>query len=97
VPQYTNLAQIVSSPANTAKAKAANAIKAAGSARVTSPQEAVAIKQAQTTETTTFNPTAIVDVNNDGRKDAAVGVITEETRFNENGVEQVPVTQIVEP
>jgi len=97
VPQYTNLAQIASLPSNTAKAKAADAIQAASSARVTSPQEAIAIKQAQTTETTTFNPTAIVDVNDDGKKDAAVGVITEETRFNNNSVEQVPVTQIVEP
>lgn len=97
VPQYTNLAQIASLPSNTAKAKAADAIQAASSARVTSPQDAIAIKQAQTTETTTFNPTAIVDVNDDGKKDAAVGVITEETRFNNNSVEQVPVTQIVEP
>ena len=97
VPQYTNLAQIASLPSNTAKAKAADAIQAASSARVTSPREAIAIKQAQTTETTTFNPTAIVDVNDDGKKDAAVGVITEETRFSDNSVEQVPVTQIVEP
>ena len=97
VPQYTNLAQIASLPSNTAKAKAADAIQAASSARVTSPQEAIAIKQAQTTETTTFNPTAIVDVNDDGKKDAAVGVITEETRFSDNSVEQVPVTQIIEP
>ena len=97
VPQYTNLAQIASLPSNTAKAKAADAIQAASSARVTSPREAIAIKQAQTTETTTFNPTAIVDVNDDGKKDAAVGVITEETRFSDNSVEQVPVTQIIEP
>jgi len=97
VPQYTNLAQIASLPSNTAKAKAADAIQAASSARVTSPREAIAIKQAQTTETTTFNPTAIVDVNDDGKKDAAVGVITEETRFSDSSVEQVPVTQIVEP
>jgi multidrug efflux system outer membrane protein len=62
-----------------------------------SPQEALAIKQSQTTKTTTFEPTAIVDVNDDGRKDAAVGVVTEETRFNDASVEQVPVTQIVEP
>ncbi|MDX2373296.1 efflux transporter outer membrane subunit [Psychrobacter sp. PP-21] len=97
VPQYTNLAQIASLPSNTAKAKAADAIQAASSARVTSPQEAIAIKQSQATETTTFNPTAIVDVNDDGKKDAAVGVITEETHFSDNSVEQVPVTQIVEP
>lgn len=97
VPQYTNLAQIASLPSNTAKAKAADAIQAASSARVTSPQEAIAIKQSQATETTTFNPTAIVDVNDDGKKDAAVGVITEETHFSDNSVEQVPVTQIIEP
>ncbi|GAF55584.1 RND efflux system, outer membrane lipoprotein CmeC [Psychrobacter sp. JCM 18901] len=97
VPQHTNLAQIVTGTATSAKTKATNAIKAAGSARVTTPQEAVAIKQSQTTKTTTFEPTAIVDVNDDGRKDAAVGVVTEETRFNDASVEQVPVTQIVEP
>ena len=97
VPQHTNLAQIVTGTATSAKTKATNAIEAAGSARVTTPQEAVAIKQSQAVETTTFEPTAIVDVNDDGQKDAAVGVITEETRFNNNSVEQVPVTQIVEP
>ncbi|MGO2385885.1 MAG: efflux transporter outer membrane subunit [Psychrobacter sp.] len=97
VPQHTNLAQIVTGSANSAKTKATNAIKAAGSARVTTPQEAVAIKQSQGVETTTFEPTAIVDVNNDGKKDAAVGVVTEETRFNNNSAEQAPATQIVEP
>ncbi|MGO2386790.1 MAG: efflux transporter outer membrane subunit, partial [Psychrobacter sp.] len=81
VPQHTNLAQIVTGSATSAKTKATNAIKAAGSARVTTPQEAVAIKQSQAVETTTFEPTAIVDVNDDGKKDAAVGVVTEETRF----------------
>ena len=97
VPQYTNLAQIVTGSANSAKTKATDAIKAAGSARVTTPQEAVAIKQSQAVETTTFEPTAIVDVNDDGRKDAAVGIITEETRFGDESVDTVPVTQIVEP
>ncbi|MGP9544665.1 efflux transporter outer membrane subunit [Psychrobacter sp. AOP7-B1-25] len=97
VPQHTNLAQIVTGSATSAKTKATNAIKAAGSARVTTPQEAVAIKQSQAVETTTFEPTAIVDVNDDGKKDAAVGVVTEETRFNNNSTEQAPATQIVEP
>ena len=97
VPQYTNLVQVVNLPAYSNKVKAANAIDAASSARVASVQEAIAIKQAQPLEATTFEPTAIVDVNSDGKTDAAVGVITEETRFNENSVEQVPVTQIVEP
>lgn len=97
VPQHTNLAQIVTGSATSAKTKATNAIKAAGSARVTTPQEAVAIKQSQAVETTTFEPTAIVDVNEDGKKDAAVGVVTEETRFSNNSAEQTPATQIVEP
>ncbi len=92
VPQYTNVAQIANLPANSAKAKAAYAIDAAGSARVASPQEALAIKQSKTPATSTFNPTAVVDVNNDGKKDAAVGIVTQETP-----VEQVPVTQIIEP
>ena len=81
VPQHTNLAQIANVAANTNKAKATKAIDAAGSARVASQQEAVAIKQAQPVETTTFNPTAVVDVNDDGKKDTTVGVITEETRL----------------
>ncbi len=97
VPQYTNLAQVVNLPANSKKAKAIDAIDAASSARVASAQEAAAIKQAQAKEVTTFEPTAAVDVNNDGKTDAAVGIITEETTFNENSVEQVPVTQIIEP
>lgn len=98
VPQYTNLAQVGTLLTKDAESQAAYAIDAASSAPVVSPQEALAIKQSQTTKTTTFEPTAIVDVNDDGRKDAAVGVVTEEeTRFNDTSVEQVPVTQIVEP
>ena len=94
---HKNLVQLVNLPANSNKAKAANAIDAASSARVASAQEAKAIKQAQPSETATFRPTAVVDVNNDGKKDAAVGVVTKQTTFNETSVEQVPVTQIVEP
>ncbi|MGP9688032.1 efflux transporter outer membrane subunit [Psychrobacter sp. AOP22-C1-C5] len=97
VPQHTNLAQVLTLPANTNKAKVANAIDAAGSARVASPQEVAAIKQAKGEEVTTFKPTAVVDINNDGRKDAALGIITDKTILNENSVEQVPVTQIIEP
>ena len=94
---HKNLVQLVNLPANSNKAKAANAIDAASSARVASEQEANAIKQAQPSETATFEPTAVVDVNNDGKKDAAVGVVTKQTTYNESSVEQVPVTQIVEP
>lgn len=94
---HKNLVQLVNLPANSNKAKAANAIDAASSARVASTQEANAIKQAQPSETATFEPTAVVDVNNDGKKDAAVGVVTKQTTYNETSVEQVPVTQIVEP
>ncbi|WP_060491546.1 efflux transporter outer membrane subunit [Psychrobacter sp. P11F6] len=94
---HKNLVQLVNLPANSNKAKATNAIDAASSARVASAQEANAIKQAQPSETATFEPTAVVDVNNDGKKDAAVGVVTKQTTYNETSVEQVPVTQIVEP
>lgn len=94
---HKNLVQLVNLPANSNKAKAANAIDAASSARVASTQEANAIKQAQPSETATFEPTAVVDVNNDGKKDAAVGVVTKQTTYNESSVDQVPVTQIVEP
>ena len=97
VPQHRNLVQIVNVSANSNKAKAIDAIDAASSARVVSPQEALAIKQAQPAEKATFKPTAVVDINNDGKTDAAIGVITEETTFKENSVEQVPVTQIIEP
>ena len=102
VPQHTNLAQILTVPTNTNKAKAVNAINAAGSARVASVQEATDLKQAQAKKVTTFEPTAVVDVNNDGQKDAAIGVVTKTTKLNEGGVEEgrveeVPVTQIIEP
>ncbi|MGX8219501.1 efflux transporter outer membrane subunit [Psychrobacter celer] len=93
---HKNLVQLVNLPASTNKAKAVNAIEAASSARVVSPQEAGAIKQAQAKETASFEPTAVVDVNDDGTTDAAVGVITEKTTFD-TSTETVPVTQIVEP
>lgn len=92
VPQYTNAAQLGNKLGNSAEDKAAYALKAAGSAPVISLQQAIAIKQSKAPATATFNPTAVVDVNNDGRADAAVGVVTKETP-----VEQVPVTQIIEP
>lgn len=93
---HKNLVQLVNLPASTNKAKAVNAIEAASSARVASPQEAGAIKQAQAKETASFEPTAVVDVNDNGKTDAAVGVITEKTTFD-TSTETVPVTQIVEP
>lgn len=93
---HKNLVQLVNLPANSNKAKAADAIEAVSSARVASAQEAQAIKQAQPIEKATFNPTAVVDVNNDGKTDAAVGVVTEQTITKEAKVEPVPVTQINE-
>ena len=93
---HKNLVQLVNLPANSNKAKAVDAIEAASSARVASAQEAQAIKQAQPIEKATFNPTAVVDVNNDGKTDATVGVITEKTTSKEANVEPVPVTQINE-
>nr|WP_313974349.1 efflux transporter outer membrane subunit [uncultured Psychrobacter sp.] len=93
---HKNLVQLVNLPANSNKAKAVDAIEAASSARVASAQEAQAIKQAQPIQKATFNPTAVVDVNNDGKTDAAVGVITEKTTSKEAKVEPVPVTQINE-
>ncbi|MGP5417753.1 efflux transporter outer membrane subunit [Psychrobacter faecalis] len=93
---HKNLVQLVNPPANSNKAKAVDAIEAASSARVASAQEAQAIKQAQPIEKATFNPTTVVDVNNDGKTDAAVGVVTEKTTTKEANVEQVPVTQINE-
>ena len=102
VPQHRNLVQVVNAAANSNKSKATAAIDAASSARVVSAQEALAIKQAEPIEKSTFKPTAVVDINNDGKTDAALGVITDETTSKETGVkevsvEQVPVTQIIEP
>jgi len=102
VPQHRNLVQVVNAAANSNKAKATAAIDAASSARVISAQEALAIKQAEPIEKSTFKPTAVVDINNDGKTDAALGVITDETTSKEThikevSVEQVPVTQIIEP
>ena len=92
VPQYTNLAQIVSlSSDNSPEAQAAYAIEAASSARVASAPEAIAIKQAQIPSETIFEPTAIIDIDSDNNADAAVGILTEEPT-----VEQVPVTQITD-
>ncbi len=91
VPRYTNLARIGDLSTSGAKNKAVYAIDAASSARVASVSEAIAIKQSKTPATSTFNPTAVVDIDNDGNADAAVGTITQETP-----VEQVPVTQINE-
>lgn len=91
-PRYTNLARIANVSANSAKGKAANTLDAASSARVTSVQEAAAIKQSKTPATATFKPTAAVDLNDDGRTDATVGTVTTKTP-----VEQVPVIQTVKP
>ncbi len=91
VPQYTNLARIGDATNNSVEAQAAYAIEAASSARITSVAEAIAIKQSKTPASTIFDPTAIVDIDNDGDADAAVGTIIQETP-----VEQVPVTQITE-
>ena len=92
VPQYTNLAQIVSlSSDNSPEAQAAYAIEAACLVRVASAPEAIAIKQAQIPSETIFEPTAIIDIDSDNNADAAVGILTEEPT-----VEQVPVTQITD-
>ena len=90
VPKYTNVTHLFD--ARSPEAKAARAIEAAGSARVTSVQEANTIRQSKTPATATFKPTANVDLNKDGRVDATVGIISEETP-----VEQIPVTPVVVP
>lgn len=91
VPQYTNLARIADVASNSAEGKASYAIDAASSPRVTSVQEAIDIKQAKAPATATFDPKAIVDIDNDGEADATVGTIIQDTP-----VERVPVTQIIE-
>lgn len=92
VAQYTNLSGIANLNKNSAESQAAYAINAASSPRVASLQEAIAIKQSKTPAMATFDPKAIVDINNDGKADAAVGTVIKDTP-----VEQVPVSQIIEP
>ncbi len=93
VSQYTNLAQIGNQNRGngSAEAKAAYAVDAASSARVATLPEAIAIKQAKLPAKAEFEPKAVVDVTKDGKPDATVGVVTQET-----SVEQAPVTPIVE-
>ena len=91
VPQYTNLARIGNVANNSAEGQAAYAIEAASSARITSVAEAISIKQAKTPASAIFDPTVIVDIDNDGDPDAAVGTIIQDTP-----VEQVPVSEIIE-
>ena len=92
VPQYKNVAQLGKRPSGSAESKAAYALDAASSARVTTVQEAVSIKQSKAPATATFKPKSVVDVNNDGKADAAVGVVTEITP-----IEQAPAIQTITP
>lgn len=93
VSQYTNLAQIGNQNRGNggAEAKAAYAVDAASSARVATLPEAIAIKQAKLPAKAEFEPKAVVDVTKDGKPDATVGTVIQETP-----VEQAPVTPIVE-
>lgn len=77
-PQYTNLANIAS-VATSDKTKAAEAVKAASSARVATVPEAVAIKSETPVTEVSFDPDNAVDINNDGNADAAVGTLTKTT------------------
>ena len=92
VPQYTNVAQLGQKPGASAESKAAYALDAASSARVATVQEAVSIKQSKAPATATFKPKTVVDVNNDGKADATVGVVTEITP-----IEQAPATKTITP
>ena len=92
VPQYSNLAQLGQKPGTSAESKAAYALDAASSARVATVQEAVSIKQSKAPATATFKPKTVVDVNDDGKADATVGVVTEITP-----IEQAPATQTITP
>ena len=95
VPQHTNLVRITDKIGNSAEAKAANAMNAAGSARVSSVQEAAALKQAQGAEKVTFHPTDKVDLDRDNQTDAVVGIITETTP-TDTPTDNVPVTPIAD-
>ena len=91
VPQHTNLAQIGRQPTGNPKAQAVYAVEAASSARVATVPEAAAIKASKTPATATFEPTAVVDLDEDGKSDAAVGVVTEVTPTG-----QAPAVQTIE-
>lgn len=77
VSQHTNLAQLVTLPSQSPKAKAERAIDAASSARVASPQEAAEIKRQQQQTVSAIKVTDTVDLNADGHADAAVGLYKE--------------------
>ncbi|GAA0322071.1 efflux transporter outer membrane subunit [Psychrobacter aestuarii] len=77
-PQYTNLANLHTA-ATSSETKAAEAVKAASSARVVSVPEAIAIKSDTPVTEVSFDPEQAVDINNDGNADAAVGTLTKTT------------------
>lgn len=83
VSEHSNIVDLVNVPAQSPKAKAARAIDAASSARIASPQEVVDILQKQTPEVTGFKPTHVVDLDNDGSADAAVGIYAEDVPVDE--------------
>lgn len=87
VSEHSNIVDLVNLPARSPEAKAERAIDAAGSARIATPQEVAAIIQEQPAEVTGFKPTDIVDIDNDGNADAAVGIYAEDVP-----VEELPVT-----
>ena len=74
VPQHTNLAHLVTLPSQSPENKAAAAIDAASSARVASVQEASQILQQQGDTVSAIEITDEVDLNTDGRTDAALGI-----------------------
>ena len=87
VSEHSNIVDLVNLPARSPKAKAERAIDAAGSVRIATPQEVAAIIQEQPAEVTGFKPTDIVDIDNDGNADAAVGIYAENVP-----VDELPVT-----
>lgn len=95
VSQHSNLVDLVNTPARSAEAKAAKAIDAASSAQVASVPQAVAIAQEQPKTVTGFKPEQIVDLDNDGNVDAAVGMYADDIPAEQLPVDDRPV--VVQP
>lgn len=74
VPQHTNLAHLVTLPSQSPENKAVAAMDAASSARVATPQQTADILQQQGSSISALQITDEVDLNADGRVDAAVGM-----------------------
>lgn len=98
VPQHTNLAQLVSMPAQSSENKAAAAIDAASSARIATPQQAAQLSQQQGKTVSAIQITEEVDLNTDGYTDAALGIYHQDIPTPASaGTNAAPAPAVVTP